>query len=170
MTLAAKTATSIFVKPLALMAQLVASSATFQDIVDAATEAEALNFVHYPLASDQRDSETGQMVSPRPRAIIDWGDSYDWSNVGTGEWRCNGSVLISFEFPVLAEDDGSFKDEAIEFGEKVGSILSEMAVNVESGSGTYANARAFTLVQPPATLVDGEDVFMGVTFAARWVG
>lgn len=152
------------------MAQLVASSTTFQEIVDAATEAEALDFVHYPMASDQRDSETGQLVSPRPRAIIDWGDSYEWTNIGTGEWRDSGSVMISFEFPVKAEDDGSFKDEAVEFGNQIGAILSEMAVKVESGTGTYANARTFSLIQPPATLVDGEDVFMGVTFAARWVG
>ena len=174
MNLAAKTPTSIFVKPLALMAQLVASSATFQDLVDAANEDEALAHVHYPMASDQRDDDTQQMVHPRPRAIVDWGGDYSYWMEGTREWKDTGLVSLSFEFPVLSEDDGGMKDEAIEFGNKIGAIIEEMGVNsglnTADGSGTYVNLRRFDLAQPPATVTDGADVFMGVVFSARWTG
>src|SRR5262245_62958990 len=121
---------------------LVASSATFQAVTGAASEAAAKAFVHIDWAEDRLTGGTRQ--DPFPRAVIEQKDhAQSWP--GRSNRKYEGSLHLSFEFNVpgmalFASDGGTPGDnfdEAIFFRNKLGKIEKEMGVNAPTAPQTY---------------------------------
>lgn len=164
----AQTPSGIVSLPMTKLADLLANSATFQDIVGATTAANALERIHYFEASDEETEEnSGQLIHPRSRAIID-GLPRNWERRrdGAGEWSGTAGLVLSLELSLPSEYSDSPKEEAIWFGNKLGAIVSEMEVLTESGL-YYDMQRISAINGPGPPVVDDEIVdysWWGVVF------
>lgn len=127
-------ATSQIAKAAHALRRLVASSAAFQSVVGAETEAEALEHVYLGEADDT-DGEIEQirLAHPRPRAIIRT-NAFSLTVTGVGDYQEQHGLELSFEFqPPQSVTGGKpgkhITDEATWFDNKWGAIVSEMVAN-----------------------------------------
>jgi hypothetical protein len=138
----AVTASGILALPLMQLKRLLAASGTFQDLVGVTTEAQAHERIHFQ-AYDVRDSQTRQLLHPRPRAIV-MGRDFDRSKVGAGTWRGGGQLEFLLEVPVPADRLGQLDDEVIGLLVTLGAIGLEMEAKVglprSDNLGTYLHA------------------------------
>jgi len=131
------TATGFLSLPLTRLAQLVASSESFRQQVEAVDEAEALKSIHIGLADIDNPDE------PPNRAVIRYLDSSELDQVATTVASGQGLLALLFEFPTPLESvDGdtvnNSSDEYIAFTNLIGAIISEMKVssqNANTGNG-----------------------------------
>lgn len=179
MTLAAS---GILAKPFELLANLVASSATFQSLTGTASEAAALAKVHFPFADDEATSGTEH--APAPRAIIEPGDDYETNQVGIGDWAARGTLILSLELRLPTTESATTiytdaKNELLWFLNKVGAILAEMQANKYTNPATYLNAIGFRLLAGPTkdpsefrgtNEGDPGQRYYGVIYEVTWVG
>ena len=120
--------------------RLVAASAVFQSLVNAADQDEALVHVYLTEAVDDVDEvEPLRLVCPRPRAIIQQtGFAVDY---GVGELQEQFTLMLSFEFPPPASVTGgtngrNITDETTWFDNQWGGILNEMVALSGGHDGT----------------------------------
>lgn len=176
-------ATGILSRPLASLAALVASSDTFQALVDADDADAALASVYYPFADDGV-TDDGAPLCPHPRAIIGVGGDWRSEEVGVGDWRGTGSLILNFEFLIPLESAteqvrGNDINEMLWFLNTVGAILAEMQANKYDDPSAYPNILAIDLLEGPAKVggefkgqygdYTGEDVY-GVMYQVKWQG
>lgn len=131
------TATSPIAIAKAALRRLVASSATFQDVVGATSEADALSRVHIAEAVDDEDEVedegVGRLVDDRPRALIDM-TSCSVPLMGVADYRDQYEFSLSFEFPPPAcvtqgVEGQHLHDESTWFDNQWGQIVEDMKTN-----------------------------------------
>lgn len=94
------TAAALEARALEGIAHLVASCAAFQTLVGEVTETAALDHVYWPATEDPDDNGNGD---PRPKAVVEPGQSFDYNDEGLQSWCDGGSCLLSFEFVPSAQ-------------------------------------------------------------------
>lgn len=128
------TATSPVAIAKAGIRRLVASSATFREVVDAATESLALNYVHIAEAVDDPDDEDETNITHRrPRAMV-YMTGLMVPLVGVGETSDQYTFVVSFEFPppacvTLGQPGTHLADESTWFDNQWSEIVEEMKAN-----------------------------------------
>jgi len=151
--------------------RLVAASATFQSVVNAADATEALAHVYITQASDDQDDEEPlRLRNPRPRAIVRTsGFSVDY---GVGELKEQFTLELSLEFPPSTEATGgtpgrNIADETTWFDNQWGAIVSEMVVL--SGQSDYFALTTLEVIDGPMMNNPDEDAvneyYWGVCFS-----
>ena len=165
--------------------ELVAACPTFQTVVGAAGATEAMASIHSPYADDHCDDD-GNMLAPRPRAIINTGE-FARNKLGTAYGGSTGGLILSFEFHPLSvggvvETDPNIRLE--HFEEQIGQILDEMEARVgqDKGAGedvftdmdtTHLNVTRLELVGGPAECLQEEErgeLFMAAVFVVEYIG
>jgi hypothetical protein len=161
--------------PLQGLAALLAASTRFQTEVDAVDADAAMDSIHFPYSDDRDDDNDGVMNAPRPRAIMNPGPGFKFSNKGAQSWNATGNLYLCFEF--LPDPEHTKRDDQLlDFMNKAGQIIEQMAEfsarNLLDGSATYLNMADATLVDGPAEAnFDNEtQLFYGVIFLIDWVG
>lgn len=170
-------ATGPIARPKQRLGILLAASETFQDVVGASSEAEALDHVYYNFV--RRTKLTPDEVIPqRPFAIISARDDDDWS-LDVNVLQAAGELTISFEFPPDVADDGVAIDspEALDdFTEKVGHIILEMSQLSQQprlDGSWHWHIRNWTQRMAPDLMswVDNpDDEFYGAVYKVSWHG
>lgn len=128
------TATSPVAIAKAAMRRLVASSATFQDVVGASNENAALDRVHLTEASDDFDElDTVRIKDIRPRAMVDF-QGIRRESIGVAQYREYYDFIVSFEFPppdcaTSGVNGEHLADECTWFDNQWGAIVKEMGDN-----------------------------------------
>lgn len=117
----------------AALRRLVASSAQFQSVVGAISEAAAMDRVHIVEAIDDESEDTEQLADPRPRCLIDMA-GFSAPLVGVGEYQDQYEFALSFEFPPPESITGGvegahLRDESTWFDNQWGQIIEEMKAN-----------------------------------------
>lgn len=127
------------------MRRLIASSATFRDLVGAATEALALDYVHIAEAVDDPDEEDSTNITDRrPRALVHM-TGFAAPLVGVGETTDQYTFVVSFEFPppddvTLGQLGLHLSDESTWFDNQWSQIVEEMKTN---NGGTNAASEGY---------------------------
>lgn len=153
--------------PLLGLARLVASSATFRTVVDAANVSAALAKVFL--------CEVEEPLDKRPLCVISNDKDTQWTRDRYG--NCSGTLIVSFEFPenVLYATAG---ERLVDFSNTVGAILDEMfeKVGTPDGSGyIHCNMVSASQIEPPAYANYADDdcgpddvPFIGCSLEVAW--
>ena len=162
----AVTATGILALPMANLAALLASSASFRTLVGAGSAAAALAFIYYPEADDTSDT-----VQTRPRAIVSLPQEFASKKTAVSSWHRTGALWLSVELAPASQYLGVIQDEAISVLNTLGAIQAEMEAN--AGNDTYLNVLDFTVVQGPGPVIttnEGNAYFWAITWLCSWGG
>lgn len=151
------TATSPVAIAKAALRRLVASSATFQDVVGVTHEGAALKHVHIVEAIDDEDIAVDggegllKLRDPRPRCLIDMtGNSVPLT--GVGEYRDQYEFALAFEFPpdgcITNDAPGrNLLDESVWFDNQWSQIVEEMKTNNGRANADNEGYFAFTSIE-----------------------
>lgn len=171
-------ASGLWGTPVMALARLLASSATFRAVCAAANAADAIERHIWWLEVEDDEEDAAplgeeRLVNARPRAIIDWADSWQTVRAGSGTWTDSGGLVLSFEFVPPKEYSGQLKEEALWFLNKVGSILDEMRTNsggADASGNPYLNAHSFATLVTPGRCVRSENVehFWDCSIQVAW--
>jgi len=125
-------------------AQLLAASARLQEVMAdahgaAETAAGASDHIHLLEASDLLD-DSDDMVHPRPRVIVGFGQEFSASRVGEATWNSGGTINVCFEFP---PDDLTASKSAnlLSFADTIGTIIAEC--NALAGIGNSGDGESY---------------------------
>lgn len=157
--------------------EMVASCATFQDVVGAATMAIAKTRVY-------EFGATGDDVLPR--AIVDH-IGFTSRIVGTNCRNRNGELLASFELLIPDDQDETIQSQSQWFENQTGDICEELMDLARTtrvapnNSETYMDLREYTMhessgqlapeeVEPDETGTGRTRVHWGVSYVFRWQG
>jgi hypothetical protein len=162
------TATGIETKPMRGLAVLVAACSQFQADCGADTAATALESVHWPEAEDED--------ATRPRAVVRFGSDLGTDRQGPGTWVENGSLVLSFEYP-LVDATASESDQLAIFANSIGTILDQMRAlegQGDAGDGnSYLHVVGINRIDGPGKCnpqQEGGAHFFGVSYNVRWMG
>lgn len=153
------------------MVATLAACPNFQALFTPATEAEARLHIFYPVVRDDLDG-SGEMLNSRPRAIINEPTDFQYPVRGVAEWRRQGNLFLSFEFPPI----GANEEECLmNFMNQFGLILADLA-NLSRGvragyPTTLLNIVGMNLFDGPnrcAAENERGEVFYGVAFEITW--
>ena len=157
--------------PVYALARLIASSQTWQTWTAQPNEGAAINFVHFPQASDREEDR-----APRPRAVISWCYN-EFSIKAVAQRELYGALELSIEALPDSQYADVPSDACMYFANQVGSVQLDMLTNSgaapASGSG-YLNLTYMHLLQGPSPSIpdnepDGVE-FFGVTFLCGFKG
>lgn len=116
------------------LANLTASSATFQGLVGAASEAAALERIYWPETIDR--VLEGEVPEPPPRVILGPASAGGVRSRGPGDWLDEGALFWALELVVPAQYAQSPRDRLTWFQNQYGAILREMFTNMRAASGS----------------------------------
>lgn len=154
------TPSGIYSLPVVYGENLLASSATFRTLVGAADADEAKAHIYYEQTIDREDEEQpGQIVCPRPRAILypDEGDTA--RRFGVGEWQPTGVLIADLELVIpdvyfvewnkqnTAEWKSTIKEQKLWLWNQLGAIRQELQDNSgghDASGNSYLNAQPIT--------------------------
>ena len=177
-------ARSIMSLPLALLADLVATSQTFRKITGRHDSQGASEHIYFPYASDRIDKATGEPEAPLPRVMIQPGPNFSRQQRGTSYGAGRGNCFLSFEFLPDDMQDGARPDELLDFMNEVGMILEEIEERQGSDKQhgeaiftpneiTHLNMVGYLLVDGPGECIRSNEndlLFYGAVFLVDWLG
>lgn len=146
----------------------LAASATFQELMDADTVAEA-KAVTWWLETDDHNEPTQAEL---PRAVVAFSmGQFEGTRVSTTGWGTNSPVEVLIEVEAPAEYADNMQDRNMWFLNKIGAIIDEVKVLATSGGG-YSNVTSFILEDARATdpTENGGKVFCAAFLTARLRG
>ena len=126
--------------------QIIAGSGTFQDVVEADDEAEALLSVFYHSVEDEDTA--------RPYAIVRLMNDEDGQQISNTGYQFDGMILVEFHFDIPAEYIGNYSDSYLWFTNQIGAIISEITVLTRTGNVTNNYIAFHAISQGPLGLVD----------------
>ena len=156
------------------LANLVASTAEFQRATGTASEAAALNYIHFIEAEDRRAGD-GAKPQPRPRAIIEWAERKR-DKQGTGLFVDTGQLALTLEVLEAnldltgAATPPTFQELSIGFMNFYGTLLNQCEVNIDTDPNRYLNCQEITLFEGPMQVREREEEFWAVVFMVSWFG
>ena len=119
----------------------LAASATFKELMDATTAAEA-KAVTWWIETDDDHVESQAAL---PRAVVAFSPGQYESNVqGTQTWGTNSPVELLIEVETPAEYRDDLQNGNMWWLNKIGAIIDEVKVLAGTG-GTYSDIRSMTL-------------------------
>lgn len=150
------------------LATLLAATAQFRSDTNTTTTADALDFTHWPEASDTD--------AVRPRAIIRQAQGWKSDKLGVGTHGRTGTLELTFEYPTHSLTDTE-ADQLAVFSLAIDTIIGQMEALAgvgDAGDGnSYLNVTAFTESAPlgkdSPQGEDGETYFVA-TYLVEWQG
>lgn len=142
-----------------LMSHLIASSSTFQEVMEVDTALQAVDRCHYPAANPEFEGHK------LPWAIISDETEFNWRREGVSHFADEGSINVAFDLLIPTEYQTE-KQKHDWYSFHVGKILAEIHDTVISGvdgpipGQTHLNVIGFRRMEGPYEVdVDEYEVY-----------
>ena len=147
-------------KPLGLLRDMIANSATFQSWVGAIDATTAKPFIHFIRPPN---------TFTRPLALIDFGKEYNRQRTANDKFEPSGDIDLTFEEDITPANTDNWQDAAFTFTNQIGKIIEE--IEAVQGVNPFLSIRAIEKRELMRSFEDEDDTlgdFYLAKFEVNW--